>query len=295
MSLLERELQNLRTIGGPAELPKETDRTADPNAMKPGDCEKIGLLEPLAKVRAKMQAAEGDAMRLAWNLQGNSALFSQLRSIRREIGKLLSGKRSNQRGTVIVVTSATPGDGKSFLSVALARVFAAGQDRKVVLVDGDLPKRHLTQLLGTSELPGFVDCLADGRAISEALCPTDHPALSFVPAGKWRSDAPDLLSSSRLDEIIGTFRQCDAHHVFVIDTAPILAFGETAYLAERADLVVVTIGANRTPRAAADEALRKLAADRPLALVLNGQEGSVLDRYYGYGDSYGDYSPSKTE
>jgi hypothetical protein len=81
----------------------------------------------------------------------------------------------------------------------------------------------------------------------------------------------------------------------LIDTAPVLAFGETAYLAERADLVVVTIGANRTPRAAVDEALRKLAADRPLALVLNGQEGSVLDSYYGYGDFYGDYSSSKTE
>jgi protein-tyrosine kinase len=295
MSFLERGLQRLRTIGDPTELPKETARTADSQAMKAGDCVKICLLEPLAKVRATMQAAEGDAMRLAWNLQGNSALFSQLRGIRREIGKLLSGKRSSQHGAVIVVTSATPGEGKSFLSAALARVFAAGHDRKVVLVDGDLPKRHLTQLLGTSELPGFVDCLGDGRAISEVLCPTDHPALAFVPAGKWRSDAPDLISSSKLDEILESFRQCDERHVFVIDTAPVLAFGETAYLAERADLVVVTIRANHTPRAAADEALRKLAADRPLALVLNGQEGSVLDSYYGYGDSYGDYSPSKTE
>ncbi len=285
MSLLERGLQTLRTSDGPAAA----------HAAESLDGAKICLLEPLARVRATMHAAEGDAMRLAWDLRGNAALFGQLRGIRREIGKLLGGQRPSQRGMVIVVTSALPGDGKSFLSAALARVFAAGQDRKVVLVDGDLPKRHLTQLLGTSELPGLVDCLANGRAISEVLCPSDHPAMTFVPAGKWRCDAPDLISSSKLDVIMESFRQCDERHVVVIDTAPILAFGETAYIAEKADLVVLTIRADRTPRAAADEALRKLAADRPLALVLNGQQGSVLDSYYGYGESYGDYSPSSTE
>jgi Mrp family chromosome partitioning ATPase len=285
MSLLKRGLQGLGVFGG----------AADPPAIPSDDCEKICLLEPLAKVTATMHAADGDTMRLAWDLRSNSALSSQLRGIRREIGKLLSGRRSSQRGTVIVMTSAMPGEGKSFLSVALARVFATGQDRKVVLVDGDLPKRHLTQLLGTSELPGLIECMADGRAISDVLCPTDHPAMTFVPAGKWRPDAPDLISSSKLDGILESFRQCDERHVFLIDTAPVLAFGETAYLAERADLVVLTIRAGKTPRAAADEALRKLAADRPLALVLNGQEGSVLDSYYGYGESYGDYSPSKNE
>jgi protein-tyrosine kinase len=295
MSLLERGLQNLRASGDPAILPKDSGQSAVAPAKKSDESEKICLLEPLAKVMATMHAPEGDSMRLAWDLRGNSALFGQLRNIRREIGKLLSGQRSGQHGTVIVVTSAIPGDGKSFLSTALARVFAAGQDRKVVLVDGDLPKRHLTQQLGTSELPGFVDCLADGRAISEVLCPTDHPALTFVPAGRWRSDAPDLISSPKLNKLLESFRQCDERHVFVIDTAPVLAFGETACFAEQADLVVLTIRANLTPRAAVDEAMRKLAGDRPLALVLNGQEGSVLDSYYGYGESYGDYSPSKTE
>jgi protein-tyrosine kinase len=295
MSLLEPGLQKLRAFGDAGTHPKDPARPAEPHAMKPADGQKPGVLEPLAKVTATMHAPEGDAMRLAWDLRGDSAFFGQLRSIRREIRKLLSEKRPTQRGTIIVMTSAMPGEGKSFLSVALARAFAAGQDRKVVLVDGDLPKRHLTQLLGTTELPGLVDCLADGRAISEVLCPTDHSSLTFMPAGKWRPDAPDLISGSRLDGILESFRQCDERHVFVIDTAPVLAFGETAYLAEQADLVVLTIRANRTPRAAADEALRKLAADRPLALVLNGQEGSVLDSYYGYGESYGDYSPSKTE
>jgi protein-tyrosine kinase len=251
------------------------------------------VLEPLAPVIATLQAAEGDPMRLAWDLRGDSALLSQLRNIRREIGKLLDAGLARQRATVMLVTSAMPGEGKSFLSLGLARVLAAGQDRRVVLVDADLPKRNLTELLGTSDQPGLVECLADGRAIADVLCRSDDPALSFVPAGRWRPDVPDLMCGTKMDRILKSFQQCDRRHVFVVDTAPILAFGETAHLAEQADLVVLVIRADRTPRAAAEEALRKLAADRPLALVLNGQQGSVLDGYYGYGDSHGDYLPAE--
>lgn len=295
MNFLENALQKLRASGKPDYELQEADRAVESRELNADDEEKICLLEPLAKVTAKMQAAEGDTMSLAWDLRGNSALFNQFRSIRREIEKQLSTRCGKPRGTVIVVTSAIPGDGKSFISAGLARVLAAGQDRKVVLVDGDLPKRHLTQLFGTGELPGLSECLADGRAISEVLCPCDHPAMTFVPAGKWTSDVPDLITSGRLDRVLKSFRQCDERHVFVIDTAPVLAFGETAYLAERADLVVLTIRADQTPRAAVEEALRKLAADRPLALLLNGQQGSVLDGYYGYGDyGYGAYTPPNT-
>ncbi|MDP9198448.1 MAG: CpsD/CapB family tyrosine-protein kinase [Pseudomonadota bacterium] len=254
--------------------------------------EALAVLEPRAPVIATMQASEGDAMRRVWDDRGNTALFSQLRNIRREIGSLLDEKRARQRGTVILVTSAMPGEGKSFLSVGLGRVFSSGHDRRAVLVDGDLPKRHLTDAMGTRDQPGIIECLSDGRSLSDVLCRTDQPALNFIPAGRWRPDAPDLMCGTRMDRILESFRQCESR-VFIVDTAPILAFGETAYLAERADLVLLIVRADRTPRAAADEALRKLAGNRPLAVVLNGQKGSVLDSYYGYGDSYGDYSPAE--
>jgi Mrp family chromosome partitioning ATPase len=95
-----------------------------------------------------------------------------------------------------------------------------------------------------------------------------------------------------MERILESFRECDGRHVFVLDTAPVLAFGDTAFLAERVDLVVLVVRAGQTPRSAAEDAMQRLKAERPLALVLNGQRGSILDAYYGYGENYGDYSPA---
>jgi Mrp family chromosome partitioning ATPase len=232
-------------------------------------------------------------MRQVWDPQGNSALVSQLRNIRREVATLLDARVGTQHGRVVLVTSALPNEGKSFLSLGLARVLSSEKDRRAVLVDADAPKHRLTDWLGTSGQPGLVDCLAGERTVADVLCPTDDAGLSFLPAGRWRDEAPELISSPKVDSIFGAFRRCDGRHVFVVDTAPVLAVGETIYLAARADLVVLVVRADQTPRAAVDEAIRKLAADRPLAIVLNGQQSSALEDYYGYRDYYGAYLPER--
>ena len=295
MSILERALKILKPSSELDSATMDREPLIGVQGMKPDDEIEGSVLEPLAPVVATLHAPDGDAMRLAWDLPGNAALFSQLRNIRREIEKLLNGRNARHRATVIAITSAMPGEGKTFFSLGLARALAATKDHGVVLVDADLPKRHLTELLGTRDQPGLIECLSEGRAVSDVLCRSDLPDMNFLPAGRWRSDAPDLICGTKLDRILESFRHCDGRRAFVIDTAPVLAFGETAYLAERSDLVVLVIRADQTPRAAAEEALRKLAADRPVALVLNGQLGSVLDAYYGYGDSYGDYLPSNAK
>lgn len=290
MSLIERAINKRKGVTETASRSSETAKRTETHAVRADDREGFGILEPLAPGIATLQAGD-DAMRLAWDLRGNSVLVSQLRNVRREIATLLDWGPARRRSTIVVVTSALPGEGKSFFSVGLARVLAAEQDRKVILVDADLPKRTLTEAMGAGARPGLVDCLADGRQPAEVLCHSDHTALSFMPAGQWRSDAPNLMCGARMDAIFESFRQCDGRHVFVIDTAPVLALGETVYLAEQADLAVLVIRADRTPRAAAEEAMRKLAAERPLAAVLNGQQSSVLEDYYGYRDYYGDYMP----
>lgn len=290
MSLIERALNKRKAAGDPTSRSSETGNVGEAHAVRQDDREGFGTLEPMAQGVATLQAGD-DAMRLAWELRGNSVLVSQLRNVRREIATLLDWGPARRRSTVIAVTSALPGEGKSFFSVGLAAVLAAEQDRRVVLVDADLPKRTLTEAMGAGARPGLMECLADGRPPAEVLCPSDHPALSFMPAGQWRSDAPNLMCGARMNAIFETFRQCDGRHVFVIDTAPVLALGETVYLAEQADLAVLVIRAGHTPRAAAEDAMRKLTAERPLAAVLNGQQASVLEDYYGYRDYYGDYMP----
>lgn len=290
MSTVERTLQILKPPGETRAAVEDSDRVAQVTSARLEGTAAVGL-EPLAPAIARIQRDADNAMKAAWDLQGNGALFSQLRNIRRELEKLVAGLKSKPRPPLIAVTSALPGEGKSFLSLGLAQAMAAAQEREVILVDADLPKRDLSQSLGLSAGPGFIQCLTGETTVSNALCRSDVPSLKFLPAGQWRSDMPDLMCSSKMDRILDSFRQCEGQRVFIVDTAPVLAFGETAYLAERADLVLLVVRADQTPRPAAEEALAKLKADRPIALVLNGQKGSILDGYYGYGDYYGDYRP----
>ncbi|MGH8863855.1 MAG: CpsD/CapB family tyrosine-protein kinase [Burkholderiales bacterium] len=291
MSLIERALQKRKLSGGPPAQSVEPGQPKTSRAVVPGDREGVAVLEPMAPFEASLRADEKDPMHLAWDLRESSPLVSQLRNIRREIASLLDGRPARRRGTIILVTSAVPGEGKSFLALGLARVLAAEQDRRVALVDADLTRRRLTGIAGTGARSGLVDCLAGGIAVSDALCRTGSPALNFLPSGQWRADVPNLMCSKMMDGVMESFRQCDGRHVFVVDTAPVLAFGETAYLAEHADLVALVIRADSTPRAAAEEALHKLAAERPVAIVLNGVNGSLLDGYLGYRDHYGEYLP----
>ncbi len=295
MSLIERALRKHKLMGGSPARTAEAERPISSHVVQQDNREGFSVLEPSSPFIAALQADDDDTMRLVWDLRENSVLVSQFRNIRREIAALLDGQPARRRSAVILVTSALPGEGKSFVSVGLARAFAAEQDRRVVLIDADLPRRRLTELVGTGAQPGLVECLADGRAVADVLCRSEHAAMSFMPAGQWRPDAPILMCGKAMDGILESFRQCDGRHVFVIDTAPVLALGETIYLAEQADLVVLVVRADRTPRAAAEEAIRKLEADRPLAVVLNGQQASVMDDYHGYQDYYGAYVPTQDE
>jgi capsular exopolysaccharide synthesis family protein len=252
------------------------------------------VLQPAAgSVVADLDTAVVGAMRFAWELRGDAALVSQLRNIRREIGALLSGPTAGTRARVVVVTSALPGDGKSFVSIGLARALASERERRVVLVDADVPKGHLSSSLRVADQPGFVNCLAGERTLADVVCRTDVATMSFVPSGAWRPDAPELLCNSNVDHLFATFRSCDRRHAFVVDTAPVLAVGETLHLAQKADLVILVVRAGHTPRSAVQDAVHKLGTDRPVAIVLNGQTGSGLDAYYGYRDYYVDYPPSR--
>ena len=292
MSTLERSLEVLKASSDSGSDGEAMDRIISFQAARP-DAAGTNVLAPLTAKLARPVADANHAMRSIWEIYANGALYSQFRNIRRELDKQLAALKTTPRVPVVAVTSALPGEGKSFLSLGLANALTNTQDREVVLVDADVPKRDLSKQLGLAGQPGLVECLASETSVSSVLCRTDLAALNFLPAGQWRSDAPDLLSSAKMDRVLESIRHCEGRRIFVLDTAPILAFGETAYLAERVDLVLLVVRAGLTPRPAAEEALRKLKADRPVALVLNGQQGSILDAYYGYGDSYGDYHPGR--
>jgi protein-tyrosine kinase len=230
----------------------------------------------------------GDYIATAWQMHSDPVLTSQLRGLRRTLMEQIAKAEYVDRAAVMVITSALPGDGKTFSSVAVARAFAAEQDRQVVLVDADLARRTLTTLFGLAEAPGLADVLAAQQPLPGAIYKTEIGPLWFMPAGRCTTQTADFFSSARMDELLAGLRSWGPEYLFVLDTAPVLAVGETEYAAARADFTALVVRSQVTPRGAVEDAVRKLGAQGRLGLISNGNSLGSSGEYNEYAKSYGE-------
>lgn len=157
---------------------------------------------------------------------------------------------------VIAVTSALPGEGKSALALGLARSAARG-GAKVLLIDADMRHPTIGRQMGLEDGPGLAEVLAgnlvgDGSAVARSL----EPRLCVLPAGKPVGDPQELLGSVRFGHIIAW--ATGAFDLVVIDTPPVLPAADALLAARAADATVFAVRWEKTPRAAARDALRLL-------------------------------------
>jgi exopolysaccharide transport family protein len=192
---------------------------------------------------------------------------------------------------VVLVTSAVPGEGKTTTALSLARHIAmTGQ--KVILVDGDLRRPTVRNIPGAN-LDGFdiVDVLQGSCTLDKAIAQDPRTPLAVLPALKHVKNAPDLLDSQAMRNIITQLR--GVFDMVIIDSAPILPVNDTKILTRLADAVLFIVRWENTPRdASADavKALREIGA--PLAGVALARADTKRLHYYsfGYGDYYYSYS-----
>ena len=285
MSLVEEALRRLQSQAKARALAEASGAAAAAVAPEAHALVKDRfLLSPSRKTI--FSASRTDPISLAWSIQQAPVLSSQMRALRREISDALRELDNSGNGRVVLISSALPNDGKTFTSIAVARTLGSDSRTKVTLIDGDLPKRNLTRLFGLEAAPGLADCFAGKVPLADIVYRTDVDGINFIPAGTWTPDAADHFASSRLDDLLVVLRSAGPEHVFVMDSTPVLAAGESVYGAARADLVIMIARANETPCGAVVEAIRKLSVATRLGLVLNGHTTGAISRYYGYTDSY---------
>ncbi len=190
---------------------------------------------------------------------------------------------------VVAVTSPGSGDGKSFVSSNLALAFAYANHR-TLLIDADLRRGGLHRSLHLRRQPGLTDLLvADGSPDpQQALQTTAYPFLDFLASGSRRSDAPELLGSTRMADLVARLRS--SYGVILVDTPPLGAGVDAFLLATLAGSLLTVLRLGRTDRELAEaklEVLRSLPT-RLLGAVLNDvREGSEYHAYRYYLDGYG--------
>lgn len=154
-----------------------------------------------------------------------------------QIRTMLQLNAMREGSTAFAVTSASSGDGKTSLSLALGLSFAASGSR-TLLIDADLVGGGLTSRLGNNSAVGIVDALA-GVGLEECVQPTDVADLSLLPIGGAQAHHAGSFSPPAVRKLLATIRK--HYEVIIIDTGPVMGSIEATPIAASVDGVVLTV------------------------------------------------------
>lgn len=315
MSLIEqaaKRLEQLRQAGvelpedhiaPPAkQAPSKSARPSDPYAVEisvSGKSEDSEKPERSEQVKAKNSPAKRIELDLdAISASGllvpqvsRSQMADEYRVIKRPLIANAMGRGSApiQNGNLIMVTSALPGEGKSFTAINLAISIAMELDNTVMLVDADVARPSVLNMLGLPPAPGLLDVVDKNSVdISGVLLRTNIEKLSILPSGTQHPRATELLASDAMVRLLDDMASRYSDRIIIFDSPPLLLTTESRALATHMGQIVIVVHAEQTAQAAVKQAVSAIEACPVKMLVLNQARQASTDGYgYGYGYGYG--------
>ena len=201
----------------------------------------------------------------------------------------------------ILVTSGLPQEGKSFVATNLALALARNKTGRVLLIDGDMRRYTVHQLLGCDSDPGLADYLAgrssllevmqrnslstvpassDGKPSSSAAIVM--PPLTFIAGGNGGDRAADLSNNHRFEELIHA--SAPLFDWIIVDSSPVLPVSDAVNLSRACDGVLIVARSGVTQFEDAQRTQAELKAANVLGVVLNAvTDAPQAGTYYGYG------------
>ena len=215
-------------------------------------------------------------------------IADEFRVIKRPIIRNALGKEGMRvkNGNLVMVTSALPGEGKTFTSLNLALSVALEFDNTVLLVDGDVAHPTLPALLGAPHAPGLLDLLTrDDIDVAEALVKTNVEKLSLLPAGSRHRRSTELLASEQMASLLRELGTRYSDRIIIFDSPPLLATTEARVLATLMGQILMVVSADSTSQHAVTQALATIDSCEVVLMMLNKASRTDVGTYYGY---YGD-------
>ncbi|MET0321895.1 MAG: XrtA-associated tyrosine autokinase [Duganella sp.] len=197
-----------------------------------------------------------------------------------------SADRSSIRhGNLIVVTSALPGEGKTYCAVNLAMSIAMERDSTVMLVDADVARPSVLKVLGLPPAPGLMDILlGEQTGLADVMLRTNIRTLSILPAGRANKHATELLASRGMSRLLTDIAERYADRIVIFDSPPLLLTTEASVLAAQMGQIVMVVESERTTQHAVKEALQRIQHCPNVSLVYNKSQTFAETKYYGYYD-----------
>jgi len=181
---------------------------------------------------------------------------------------------------VVAVTSALPDEGKTTISMCLARV-AAMSGQRVCVVDCDLRKQSINDVIDIETDVGILQVLAGEAPWRSAIVRDPNSDAHVLPVATSGFTPRDVFGSEAMERLVGELR--NHYDLVILDCAPILAVAETRILVKHADTVVLVARAGRSAIGAVRSAVAQTeaAGGKVLGIALN----CVLPHWQSYADS----------
>ena len=215
-----------------------------------------------------------------------SQIADEFRVLKRPLLRNALGKARVRNGNLVMVTSALPGEGKTFTSLNLALSIAMEIDSTVLLVDGDVAHPSIPVLLGVPHGPGLLDLLTrDDIGFADAMIRTNVDKLAILPAGSRHRRSTELLASEQMASLLRELASRYSDRVIIFDSPPLLATTEARVLATHMGQIVMVVAADATSQHAVGQALATIESCDVVLMALNKASRTDVGTYYGY---YGD-------
>lgn len=229
---------------------------------------------------AKKSKMNKDARNLITTTQPKSPIAEQYRTIRTNI-EFMAVDREIQ---VILVTSATQGEGKSTTSSNLAVTYAQ-QGKKVLIIDTDMRRPTVHYTFRVANGLGLSSLLTRQAEKEKAILPTKVDNLSILTAGPIPPNPAELLSSRAMEHLVSQLRE--EFDVIIFDAPPLLQVADSRITSKLTDGVVLVVGCTTSDRQRVLKAKEQLelAEAKILGVVLNRREltdDSAYQYYYSY-------------
>jgi protein-tyrosine kinase len=220
-----------------------------------------------------------------------SRLASEISGIKRRLLRrmgffktLSAARQAAADNNIIIVTSAMPGEGKTFTATNLALSLAMDERLEVLLIDADFARSSVCDVFGLRGRKGVLDRLENPRLpFSEIMQEARDLPLTVVPTGSCRMPVARIFAENAFGAFLDDLASAYCDRLIIIDSPPLLATTEAAALVEHANQVLLVIEAGRSSKETVGSALELIGSDEKVSLVLNRAflGGPAGTRYYG--------------
>jgi exopolysaccharide/PEP-CTERM locus tyrosine autokinase len=191
--------------------------------------------------------------------------------------RILHPVEDEKKIKTVLVTSTAPEEGKSFVTANLGISLARGMDQHCLVVDCDLRRPALADLLGMGRNPGLADYLQNTHSIAQMIQKTSVDKLSILASGNPPVNPSELLTSGRMQGLVQELASRYDDRIIIFDSPPVKVASETMILAQQVDSVVLVVRWGSSGREHVKKIIEDIGREKIVGIVFNGYKSNIIE------------------